>query len=163
MSYYLKNPSGDLNISHQCISRCESHHALWQLCGVSTQRNSLTFFQNVRNPHLCCSPGGGFFKLFMGVWPPIHVCSNKDSTMAARWIQVLIRETSDLPDFVAPLPSLLLIVTCLIFLFTGEWVLAIHSAEEWSSAHIHNLTNMNDALHRGMRLKSPFHKAKNPW
>lgn len=53
-------------------------------------------------------------------------------TKIQQWLQdesrVLILETSDLPVLVAPTPPLIL--TCLIFLFTGERVLANHSAEE---------------------------------
>lgn len=108
------------------------------------------FFQNVSNPDLYSSPAEGFFQVSMGAWSPSTLVVT-DSTMPV-----------DLPVSVAPTPSLLLILTCLIVLFTGELVLAIHSAEEWSSIHIHNVTNMNGALHSGMRLKSPFHKLEIP-
>lgn len=38
--------------------------------------------------------------------------------------------------------------------FLEKRVLAIHSAENWSRIHIHNITSMNSALHTGMRLRS---------
>lgn len=119
----------------------------------------LSSFQNVSNPDLYFSRAEVFSSSSWGHNHPSTLVVT-DSTMAARWIPALILETFDLPVLVAPTPSLLLILTCLIFLFTGDVVLAIHSDEEWHSIHIHNVNSMNGTLHRGMRLKCLFHRLK---
>lgn len=176
----LKIPNAGLNVSQECTAQCESHPAPWNLSVLSAPRDILSrcfdilsrwfFSPKMHQSHTSApvlekdfsSSSGGCDhpSMFLLTKSPgwIH-CPNSGNFQAAcsGCTDTIFHSYSNSYNI---LVSYSFFFFKFYFILTEEWALALLSAGEWSSTHIPNFTSTDGAWHRGMRLRSPFHKAK---